>query len=292
MELSRYFSDIRETPPLSREQEAELTARLKKCRPEDKNLLITSNLGFVITVASEYRGLGIPFEDLINEGNLGLLEAAQRYDPARGVRFITYAVWWIRKAILKAVTDHATVVRVPSYRRKKMRQVREAEKELVGSLGRSPDRQELALHLTGVVADLGELLRTNPREVSLEDPCAPDSDRVLGELIADGAAVHAESKMLHDEDDVLVRRAMRVLTDTERGIIRDRFGMNGRPSLTLSDIGRKLGISRERVRQIEVQAKTKLRNSIRDWKRVQSPSKKPSTTPRPARVGRVGKTDH
>ncbi len=292
MELSRYFSDIRETPPLSREQEAELTSRLKKCRPEDKNLLITSNLGFVITVASEYRGLGIPFEDLINEGNLGLLEAAQRYDPARGVRFITYAVWWIRKAILKAVTDHATVVRVPSYRRKKMRQVREAEQELVGSLGRSPDRQELALHLTGIVADLGELLRTNPREVSLEDPCAPDSDRALGELIADSSAVDSESKMLHDEDDVLVRRAMAVLTETERGIIRDRFGMNGKPSLTLSEIGRKLGISRERVRQIEVHAKSKLRNAIRDWKRIQSPSKKPSTAPRPARVARISKTDH
>ena len=144
MELSRYFSDIREHPPLSREQEIELTSRLDKRHQEDKDLLITSNLGFVITVASEYRGLGIPFEDLINEGNLGLIEAAQRYDPKRGVRFITYAVWWIRKAILKSISDQATVVRIPSYRRKKMRQFRCAEKELLASLGRSPDRAELA----------------------------------------------------------------------------------------------------------------------------------------------------
>ena len=292
MELSRYFSDIREHPPLSREQEVELTSRLKKCRPEDKDLLITSNLGFVITVASEYRGLGIPFEDLINEGNLGLLEAAQRFDPARGVRFITYAVWWIRKSILKAVTDHASVVRVPSYRRKKMRQVREAEKELVGSLGRSPDRQELATHLTGIVTALDELLRTNPHEVSIDDPCAPDSDRALGDLMADATAVCPESKMLREEDGELVRRALTGLSQIERGIIRDRFGMHGKPPLTLSEIGITLGISRERVRQIEVQAKAKIRSSIHEWKRVKSPSKKPSTAPRPARVARIGKTDH
>src|SRR5438093_12752647 len=109
MELSRYFSDIREHPPLSREEEVELASRLKKKRPEDKELLITSNLGFVIMVAGEYRGLGIPFEDLINEGNLGLIEAAQRYDPTRGVRFIAYAVWWSRNTLVKANGEHATV---------------------------------------------------------------------------------------------------------------------------------------------------------------------------------------
>src|SRR5712691_10301424 len=243
MELSRYFSDIREHPPLSREQEAELASRLKSCRPEDKDLLITSNLGFVITVASEYRGLGIPFEDLINEGNLGLIEAAQRYDPTRGVRFITYAVWWIRKSILKAISDHATVVRIPSYRRKKMRQVRDAEKSLLGSLGRSPDRSELAERLSGAVAALDELLRTNPREVSIDDPLAPDSDRAIGELIADSSAVCPESRMLREEDGKLVRRAMETLTDIERRILRDRFGMQGKLPLTLSDIGNRIGIS-------------------------------------------------
>jgi len=284
MELSRYFSDIREHPPLSREQEVELTSRLKKKNPEDKDLLITSNLGFVITVAGEYRGLGIPFEDLINEGNLGLIEAAQRYDPARGVRFITYAVWWIRKAILKAVADQSTVVRVPSYRRKKMRQVRDAEQALRGSLGRTPDRQELSERLEGAVATLDELLRTNPREVSIDDALAPDSDRAVGELIADATSVCPESRMLREEDGQLVRRAMDKLTEIERKIIKDRFGMHGKPTLTLSDIGLKLGISRERVRQIEVQAKQKIRQSIHDWKRVQAPSKKPQTARQAARL--------
>src|SRR5437867_8471308 len=193
MELSRYFSDIREHPPLSREAEVELASRLKERRPEDKDLLITSNLGFVIMVAGEYRGLGIPFEDLINEGNLGLIEAAQRYDPARGVRFITYAVWWIRKTILRAIADHATVVRIPSYRRKKMKQVRDAEQSLRATLGRTPDRKELADRLSGAVAALEEMLRTNPREISIDDPHAPDSERMVGDLIADEAVASPES---------------------------------------------------------------------------------------------------
>jgi RNA polymerase primary sigma factor len=289
MELSRYFSDIREHPPLSREQEVELTSRLDQRHQGDKDLLITSNLGFVITVASEYRGLGIPFEDLINEGNLGLIEAAQRYDPARGVRFITYAVWWIRKAILKSISDQATVVRIPSYRRKKMRQFRDAEKELLATLGRSPERSELAQHLSGAVAALDEMLRTNPREISIDDPAAPDSDRVVGELIADASSVCPEAKMLREEDGDLVRKALKALSGIEQRIIHDRFGMQGKQPLTLSEIGDRLGISRERVRQIEVQAKQKVRQSIHDWKRVQAPSKKPQTAPRPARLP---KSDH
>ena len=289
MELSRYFSDIREHPPLSREQEVELVSRLKNQLPGDKDILITSNLGFVIMVAGEYRGLGIPFEDLINEGNLGLIEAAQRYDPARGVRFITYAVWWIRKAILKAIADHATVVRIPSYRRKKMKQVREAEQSLRGTLGRTPDRKELAERLSGAVAALEEMLRTNPREISIDEPCAPDSDRAVGDTIADESSVSPENKLLREEDGRLVRRALAGLSEMEKRIIRERFGMQGKPPMTLNEIGAHLGISRERVRQIEVQAKEKIRRSIHDWKRVQAPSKKPKTTPRPASLR---PTDH
>ena len=280
MELSRYFSDIRDHPPLTREEETKLAARLKRRRPEDKDRLITSNLGFVIMIAGEYRGLGIPFEDLINEGNLGLIEAAQRYDPARGVRFITYAVWWIRKAILKSIADHATVVRIPSYRRKKMRQVRDAEQALRGALGRSPDRGELADQLSGAVAALDELLRTNPREISIDDPAAPDSARNIGDLIADESVASPELHMLQEEDGRLVRRAMAHLTEMERRIIRERFGMHGKPPMTLNEIGGKLGISRERVRQIEVQAKEKIRRSIHDWKRANAPSRKPVSKPR------------
>src|SRR5437867_6902302 len=268
--LTRYFADIRERPPLSREDEVVLARRIKRRQGgKTPNDLVECNLGFVVTIAAEYLGRGIPFEELINEGNLGLIEAAHRYGPGRGVRFITYAVWWIRKALLKSIADHSSVVRVPSYRRKKMRQVRDAEQSLRGSLGRAPDRKELAERLEGAVTALDELLRTNPREISIDDPCAPESDRAVGELIADSSSDYPESRMLREEDSHLVRCAMEGLSEIEKRIIRDRFGMQGKSPLTLSEIGTRLGISRERVRQIEVQAKQKIRQSIHDWKRVQ-----------------------
>src|SRR5436309_10912942 len=153
--LTRYFADIRERPPLSRADEAVLARRIKRRQGgKTPNDLVECNLGFVVTIAAEYRGLGIPFEDLINEGNLGLIEAAHRYDHTRGVRFITYAVWWIRKAILKSIADHSSVVRVPTCRRKQMRQVRGAGESLRGPLGRAPHRAGIAGYLAGAVAQV------------------------------------------------------------------------------------------------------------------------------------------
>jgi RNA polymerase primary sigma factor len=272
--LTRYFADIRDRPPLSREDEAILARCIRRRRSgKTPNDLVECNLGFVVTIAAEYRGLGLPFEDLINEGNLGLIEAAHRYDPSRGVRFITYAVWWIRKAILKAIADHSSVVRVPTYRRKKMRQVRDAEQSLRGTLGRTPDRAEIADHLAGAVAHLDSLLHTTPREISLDDPCAPDAERVVRDVIADAAAICPEDRVLRDEDKTLVRRALEALTEKERRVIRERYGLAGFRPMTLNEIGQRMGISRERVRQIEVQAKEKIRRSVDRWKRVESPPK-------------------
>jgi RNA polymerase primary sigma factor len=286
--LTRYFADIRERPPLSREEEAVLAKTIKRRKGgKSPNDLVECNLGFVVTIAAEYRGLGIPFEDLINEGNLGLIEAAHRYDPARGVRFITYAVWWIRKAILKSVADHSSVVRVPTYRRKKMRLVRDAEQALRGKLGRAPNRAEIAEQLSGAVAHLDHLLNTNPREISLDDPCAPDADRVVRDVIADGSSVSPENRFLRDEDSSLVRRAMSVLTDKERRVIRERYGLSGFRPMTLNEIGQRMDISRERVRQIEVQAKQKIRRSIDRWKRVDSPSKEAKVENKKSCLGEI-----
>ena len=272
--LTRYFADIRDRPPLSREDEAILARCIRRRRGgKTPNDLVECNLGFVVTIAAEYRGLGLPFEDLINEGNLGLIEAAHRYDPSRGVRFITYAVWWIRKAILKAIADHSSVVRVPTYRRKKMRQVRDAEQSLRGTLGRTPERAEIADHLAGAVAHLDSLLHTTPREISLDDPCAPDAERVVRDVIADAAAICPEARVLRDEDTALVRRALEALTEKERRVVRERYGLSGFRPMTLNEIGQRMGISRERVRQIEVQAKEKIRRSVDRWKRVESPPK-------------------
>jgi len=281
--LTRYFADIRDRPPLSREDEAILARCIRRRRGgKTPNDLVECNLGFVVTIAAEYRGLGLPFEDLINEGNLGLIEAAHRYDPSRGVRFITYAVWWIRKAILKAIADHSSVVRVPTYRRKKMRQVRDAEQSLRGTLGRTPERAEIADHLAGAVAHLDSLLHTTPREISLDDPCAPDAERVVRDVIADAAAICPEARVLRDEDTALVRRALEALTEKERRVVRERYGLSGFRPMTLNEIGQRMGISRERVRQIEVQAKEKIRRSVDRWKRVESPPKEAKSQKRQA----------
>src|SRR5262245_50254713 len=167
-----------------------------------------------------------------------------------------------------------------------MRQVRDAEQTLRGALGRAPDREEIAGHLAGAVAHLDNLLNTNPREISLDDPCAPDAERVVRDVIADTGAVCPEDRFLRDEDTSLVRRALESLTDKERRVIRERYGLAGFRSMTLNEIGQRMGISRERVRQIEVQAKDKIRRAVDRWKRVESPPKDAKTEKKKS-VGKI-----
>ena len=141
--LSRYFSDIREYPLLTKEQEQGLARNVKNGCRDSLHELVESNLSFVVKVASEYRNLGLPFEDLLNEGNIGLIEAAHRYDATKGTKFITYAIWWIRKSILKSLSEHSSLVRVPTYQMKKVREIRDAENSLRRQLGRKPQREEI-----------------------------------------------------------------------------------------------------------------------------------------------------
>ena len=145
--LSRYFSEIRDYPLLTKEQEQTLADNVKNGCTSSLNELIESNLSFVVKVASEYRNLGLPFEDLLNEGNIGLIEAAHRYDASKGTKFITYAIWWIRKSILKALSEHSNLVRVPTYQMKKVKEIRDAENSLRRSLGRKPKREEISERL-------------------------------------------------------------------------------------------------------------------------------------------------
>ena len=156
--LSRYFTEIREYPLLSKEEEQKLARCVKAGDKDALNELIESNLSFVVKVASEYRNLGLPFEDLLNEGNLGLIEAAHRYDAGKGTKFITYAIWWIRKSILKALSERSSLVRVPSYQMKKVREIRETERSLSRTLGRKPDRAEVSAELERSLAKVDQVL--------------------------------------------------------------------------------------------------------------------------------------
>jgi RNA polymerase primary sigma factor len=273
--LSRYFSEIREYPLLTKDEELALAEGVKRGDRAALNELIESNLSFVVKVSIEYRSLGLPFEDLLNEGNIGLIEAAHRYDASKGTKFITYAIWWIRKSILKALSEHSNLVRVPNYQMKKVREIRDAEATLRRSLGRAPEREEISQRLAKSVNKIDQVLQFSMREVSLDEKIGKDRDKPISDYLVDPASSSPEDDMIHRESSSLVGEAMAHLTEQERVVVAFRFGLAGGPPLTLKEIGEKMGISRERVRQIECQAKARLRKLFTKKRMVKSPSKRP-----------------
>ncbi|HUC43557.1 MAG TPA: RNA polymerase sigma factor RpoD/SigA [Candidatus Sulfotelmatobacter sp.] len=287
--LSRYFSEIREYPLLTRDEELALAEGVKRGDRAALNELIESNLSFVVKVSSEYRNLGLPFEDLLNEGNIGLIEAAHRYDAGKGTKFITYAIWWIRKSILKALSEHSNLVRVPNYQMKKVREIRDAESSLRRTLGRAPQREEISRRLSKSVVKIDQVLQFSMREVSLDDKVGRDRDKPIADYLVDPSSASPEDDLIHRESSSLVGEAMAHLTDQERVVVGYRFGLAGGPPLTLKEIGEKMGISRERVRQIECQAKSRLRKLFNKKSMAKAPSKKPF----PVRsVSRNGAIEH
>ncbi|MFN7966943.1 MAG: RNA polymerase sigma factor RpoD/SigA [Acidobacteriota bacterium] len=272
--LSRYFSEIRAYPLLTKEQEQRLAHRVRKGDPEAFENLVASNLSFVVKVASEYRNLGLSLEDLLNEGNLGLIEAARRYDPSKGTKFITYAIWWIRKSILKALAEQVNLVRVPTYQMKKVRELRETEQVLRKELGRSPERSEISDRLDVSLKKVDQTLQVRGREVSIDDTVGKEKKTPVSEFLVDPDFESAEDNLLKREGTSLVTDALDVLSDQERIVIKHRFGLEGCAILTLKEIGDKMGVSRERVRQIETQAKLRLKRMFNRPRGNRTPTKK------------------
>jgi len=277
--LSRYFSDIREYPLLTKEQEQGLARNVKNGCRNSLHELVESNLSFVVKVASEYRNLGLPFEDLLNEGNIGLIEAAHRYDATKGTKFITYAIWWIRKSILKALSEHSSLVRVPTYQMKKVREIRDTEKTLRRQLGRKPRREEISKRLDRSVIKIDQVLQFSLREMSLDDKVGKERDTPISDYLIDANLETPEDDLIKREAYSLVSEAMEDLTEQERTVLCHRFGIAGGPTLTLKEIGEMMSISRERVRQVECQAKLRLRKMFAR-KRVDS-APRPSSAVRP-----------
>jgi RNA polymerase primary sigma factor len=258
--ISKYLQEISEYPLLTKEEEHAIAVRM-----QDREIrgsyhdLVQSNLSFVVKIASEYKNMGLPFEDLLNEGNIGLIEAAHHFDHTRGTKFITYAIWWIRKSILKALSQHSAMVRIPNYQLKKVRNVRNTERMLSRELGREADREEISKELRVTIAKIDEILQMKMRELSLDDKVGKDKDTPISDYLVDGRSVNPEDELIKNENQVVVRLALRSLTDQEQTVIINRFGLEGGRVFTLKEIGEKLGVSRERVRQIENQAKKRLR---------------------------------
>jgi RNA polymerase primary sigma factor len=223
-----YLRNVRGQRRITREEEVELGGRSRSGCETARNRLVTANLGFVVSIAKEYRNRGIAFEDLINEGNVGLVEAARRFDPARGTKFITYASWWVRKSILRALAEQPRLVRVSSYRLKRNR-------------------------------GAAEPVRTTT--VSFDHPVDRDG-RPLGErLVAEVPS--AEHELLREESVSHVRAALGALSEQERRVVALRFGLDGAQGISLQEAGERLRLSRERIRQVEARALERLGRVVR-----------------------------
>ncbi|HUD71891.1 MAG TPA: RNA polymerase sigma factor RpoD/SigA [Dongiaceae bacterium] len=245
--------------------------------PPVREDLILSNQGFVMKIAAEYRHCGLPFEDLLNEGNVGLLEAAQRFDSRRGTRFITYAIFWIRKSILSALSQHTHLVRVPTHRIQQATSITKMGQALSRDLGRTADREEVSRAMSLTVEKMEQILQARMKALPLDTKVGQDRNATILDLMVDDRAVSAEAGMIQVEHERLLRSALRRLTAQQRMIIVRRFGLSGSREHTLAEVGARLGLSRERVRQIESLATKRLRKAIVNGKRRRSPARGAAT---------------
>ncbi len=258
--LSLYIKEIQKYPLLTEEEEKELARRARQGDREARDKLIKSNLRFVVSIAKSYADLGISLLDLINEGNMGLIKAAERYDERKGVRFLSYAVWWIRQAILKAITEQIKSYRIPMSRAGHVVKVAKAESRISQRTGREPTVEELAKELGLKVKDVVEAMSIAKHDISLDATVKDYESLSYLDLVSFSASapspeeIYFRKKFLED-----IKIGIEKLTDREKKIIRMYFGIDGERPHTLEEIGEIMGLSRERVRQIRNRAIEKLR---------------------------------
>jgi RNA polymerase primary sigma factor len=262
--LQAYLRAIARLPRLTPEEERELGRRIQESRDEEAlRRLVEANLRFVVSYAKRYRGLGVPFLDLIHEGNLGLIEAARRYDPSRNVKFITYAVWWIRQALMHALSEQARAVSLPPKLSSVAAKFGREVTELAEHLNRPPTAREIAEDLDISEADVQALAHLGSSDVSLSDRVGADADGPeLGDTLVQDVVPAIDDELVRRTLAERLSAALSELDEKEREVVRLRFGLDpsGEPK-TLQEIGDRLHLSRERIRQIEARAKEKLRRS-------------------------------
>jgi RNA polymerase primary sigma factor len=260
--LNAYIREISRFKPLSGDEEKELGRRIQRGDHKALQKLVEANLRFVVSYAKRYRGLGLSFLDLIHEGTLGLIEAAKRFDPDRNVKFISYAVWWVRQAIFHALSEHTRVFRLPQKLSGQISKVGNARQQLATELNRSPTNEEVAEKTSLSLREVEELLKVAGDDLSLSSTVGEEGTLELGDTLEQETIPSVELEMIKSSFEEQVRRAMlEELDEKERGVIKMRFGLDGEEPRTLQEIGEELGLSRERIRQIESKAKEKLRRS-------------------------------
>lgn len=259
--LTTYLREIARYPLLTREQEAKLAARIRKGDSAALQRLVCSNLRFVVSVAKKYHNERMSLSDLIDEGNLGLMRAAERFDERRQTRFISYAVWWIRQAILQALADQSHIIRIPLSRAAALHRIGRKANALGQSLGRTPTQEELSASMEGserVVSDTMQLTRAY---VSLDAPLGNAEDARLLDYLPDDMSPAPDDEIAETGRQEFVRDALTRLKGREATVLRLYFGFDGNEPLTLEEIGARLGVTRERVRQIKERALFRLRKS-------------------------------
>ncbi len=249
--LRLYLRSIGRVDLLTAEQEVELAKRIERGDMAAKQHMIEANLRLVVSIAKGYLGRGLSFLDLIQEGSLGLIRAVEKFDWRRGYKFSTYATWWIRQAVTRAIADKARTIRIPVHMVEKMNKVSQVERQLVQEHGREPTPEEIAAELGWEVADVREILRVAQAPVSLDKPVGEEEDSQLGDFVEDEDAESPFEEVSQAIRRESVWRALAALPPREREVLELRYGLRGNRSLTLEEVGRAFGVTRERIRQIE-----------------------------------------
>ncbi|MCW2963769.1 MAG: polymerase, sigma 70 subunit, RpoD subfamily [Actinomycetia bacterium] len=256
--LRLYLRSIGRVDLLTAEQEVTLAKRIERGDMSAKQQMIEANLRLVVSIAKNYLGRGLTFLDLIQEGSLGLIRAVEKFDYRRGYKFSTYATWWIRQAVTRAIADKARTIRIPVHMVEKLNKVVHVERSLVQEMGREPSPEEIAKELEWTAREVKDILRMSQLPVSLEKPIGEDEDSSLGDFVEDETAespFELASENLRRQN---VRKALEALPEREREVMEMRFGLNGHQARTLEEVGRAFGVTRERIRQIENNTMKKL----------------------------------
>jgi len=261
--LDQYLQEIGKIDLLEAEEEVELARRIKQGDEEALHELTRANLRFVVSVAKKYQGQGLSLSDLINEGNYGLIKAAKRFDETRGFKFISYAVWWIRQAILQALAEQSRVVRLPLNRIGVISKIRKASARLQQEYERKPNVEELADELEIEPKKVREALQHTSRHLSVDAPFNEEDENSLLDVLPDEESDAPDDEMLGESVKIDIERALNMLEDREAEITRLYFGIGREHPLTLEEIGKRFGLTRERVRQIKEKALRKLRKRHR-----------------------------
>ncbi|MGB2867483.1 MAG: sigma-70 family RNA polymerase sigma factor [Bacteroidota bacterium] len=261
--LDKYLQEIGKVELLVPQEEIELARRIKKGDQKALEKLTKANLRFVVSVAKQYQNQGLSLGDLINEGNLGLIKAAKRFDETRGFKFISYAVWWIRQSILQALAEQSRIVRLPLNRVGALNKIGKAFSTLEQEFEREPSASELAEELDMSLFEVSDTLKISGRHLSMDAPFAQGEDNRLLDVIQDHRQPSPDSTLMEESLRVEVKRALATLSEREAQVIRLYFGLDQEHSLTLEEIGEKFNLTRERVRQIKEKAIRRLRHASR-----------------------------